>query len=144
MSHKSARILETIKQYNGQLLDARYLGFIAYFNQQQFYEAHEVLEDLWLDRRHTLDGLFYKALIQLAGAFVHVQKNRPQPAAALLKSAREYLQAYPAIHHYLELRPVLTMIEHWLQALEISGSSGNPLAAAAALKLQLVSGVGSL
>ena len=69
--------------------DPRYLEFFDCFNRQLFYEAHDKLEPLWLTMRQSADGDFFKGLIQLAGAFVHVQKGRPQPARALLRRARQ-------------------------------------------------------
>jgi predicted metal-dependent hydrolase len=45
-----------IESFQGQELDAHYLSFFACFNRQLFYEAHDVLEDLWLKDRHGADG----------------------------------------------------------------------------------------
>src|SRR5688572_33201127 len=59
-------------------LDPRYQGYFACFNLQQYYEAHDVLEDLWLESRDD-NYLFYKGLIQVAGAFVHLQKQYLRP-----------------------------------------------------------------
>ena len=83
MSHKHAKITAIVDEFQGQDLDAHYLGYFACFNRQLFFEAHEVLEQIWLPQRHGPNGAFYKGLIQLAGAFVHLQKNRSGPAAAL-------------------------------------------------------------
>jgi predicted metal-dependent hydrolase len=123
VKRKSDKIAAVIEPFQGQDLDAHYLGFFACFNQQRFYEAHEILEELWLVRRRGPDGPFYKGLIQLAGAFVHLQKRRPQPAAALLKLAQANLERYLPTHGRLELTDVLRMIQEWLQALE----SGDPM-----------------
>ena len=83
-----------------------------------------MLEVLWLAERGRPNGLFYKGLIQLAGAFVHLQRDRKGPAAALLRLARRNLQGYPAAHEGLEVREVLARIEGWLGELE---GGGNPL-----------------
>jgi predicted metal-dependent hydrolase len=113
--------------FQGQDLDARYLGYFDCFNRQLFYEAHEVLEDLWLLDRHGPNGNFYKALIQLAGAFVHLQKNRLCPSAALLKLAQANLARYPARHERLNLVAVQVLIAGWLAQLERGSGHGNPL-----------------
>src|ERR1035441_10730308 len=86
-----------------QNYDPGYLSYFECFNRQRFFEAHEVLEALWLPQRQGPNGLFYKGLIQLAGAFVHWQKNRPGPAEALLGLARANLRKYPAIHQGLNV-----------------------------------------
>jgi len=96
-----------------------------------------VLEDLWLPGRHGPNGDFYKGLIQLAGAFVHLQKNRLGPAAALFVLARSNLQKYPAIHEGLALGGVLAMIEHWLRKSESADPATNPYTPAGAPLLHL-------
>src|SRR5881394_3535242 len=103
MSKKSPMIAALIANCQGQEFDAHYLGFFECFNRGLFYEAHDVLEELWLPRRKTPDDAFYKGLIQLAGAFVHLQKKRLHPSAALFKLAKANLQKYPSIHHDLDL-----------------------------------------
>src|SRR3989304_9926528 len=80
VSRKSEPIARRIERFRGRRLPAHYLGYFDCFNRQLFYEAHDVLEEIWLADRHGPDGDFYKGLIQLAGAFVHVQKNRSGPA----------------------------------------------------------------
>src|SRR5476649_990984 len=106
VSHKSARIAAMIESFRGGELDAHYLGYFDCFNRQLFYEAHDVLEDLWLSDRHGANGNFYKGLIQLAGAFVHLQKNRLRPAAALFKLALANLERYSSPHEELDLKIV--------------------------------------
>ena len=123
MSKKSGHIAARIEQFRGQELDAHYLGFFDCFNRQLFYEAHDVLEELWLADRHGPDGDFYKGLIQLAGAFVHVQKDRRGPAQALLKLAQNNLQKYPPHHRSLEISTVLQLIALWWQRLEASADA---------------------
>lgn len=98
--------------------DPCYTAYFDCFNREQFFEAHEVLEDLWLPQRQKPNGDFYKGLIQLAGAFVHFRKQRFGPAAALLRLARANLEKYPAIHEGLDLTEVLRIIGQWLGALE--------------------------
>lgn len=127
VSHKSARIFEMIESFRGRELDAHYLGYFACFNEQKFYEAHDVLEDLWLPDRHGANGNFYKGLIQLAGAFVHLQKNRLRPAAALFNLAKNNLEKYPRRYEQLDLSAVLLFIQHWLHELATGNFIINPL-----------------
>ena len=127
-----------IESFRGHELDAHYLGYFDCFNRRLFYEAHDVLEDLWLEDRHGPDGNFYKGLIQLAGAFVHLQKDRLRPAAALFKLAQANLAKYPPIHKHLDLNLVQTLAQNWLQNLERDGFKLNPLTAANGPHLKLL------
>lgn len=116
-----------VEIFQGKELDARYLGYFHCFNRQNFYEAHDVLEDLWLPDRQGPNGDFYKGLIQLAGAFVHLQKNRLRPSAALFKLALANLGKYPDRHERLNLAAVQLLITGWLVQLEKGGFCVNPL-----------------
>ena len=115
MTQKREKISELIELWQGRELDAHYLGFFDCFNRQLYFEAHEVLEALWLEQRDGADGAFYKALIQLAGAFVHLQKRRPGPAGRLLDLAEANLKTYPDIHRHLDVRAVRNLIGVWRQ-----------------------------
>lgn len=104
--------------------DPRYRGFFTCFARGDYFEAHEVLEPLWLERRRDADGDFYKGLIQIAGAFVHFQKRRLDPAASLLARAEANLAKYPPEHAGLALTALRRQAADW-RAQAISG--GNPL-----------------
>lgn len=115
-------------QFSGAGVDPRYAGYFVLFNQQKYYEAHDILENLWLPDRQGVNGNFYKGLIQLAGAFVHLQKNRLRPSSALFKLAQTNLGKYPSIHEQLDLAGVQLLIENWARLLETSEFLINPLA----------------
>ena len=138
MSKKSAKIAALIESCRGRQLDAHYLGYFECFNQALFYEAHDVLEELWLAERNGPNHSFHKGLIQLAGAFVHLQKNRLRPSAALFKLAQANLKKYPARHEDLDIAAVLELIEHWVHELEARNFTVNPLTGENAPKLRLL------
>ncbi len=113
---KSGRIASFVSQLGVRPdsdLDPRYEAFFQCFNEQRYYEAHDVLEDLWLESKGG-DHFFFKALIQVAGAFVHLGKQfqRPQhpkdgarlrPAERLLRTAMRNLDAFRPLHLRLDV-----------------------------------------
>jgi len=139
VTHKSGWIAERVAHLaeNNQGHDARYLGYFECFNAGEFYEAHDVLEDLWLETRGKPDADFYKALIQLAGGFVHLIMHenpkwpagghRLRPAYRLLGKAKGYLADYPTVHHGLDLVAAVDLIDQWRVRLEESQFESNPL-----------------
>lgn len=137
MSKKTEKILREIERFQGHDLPAHYLGYFDCFNRQLFYEAHDVLEDLWLADRRGVNGDFYKGLIQLAGAFVHVQKSRTGPAMALLRLSRANLKRYAPENERLELAVVAELIEAWLRKIEAEGASPASLASPPKLAVRL-------
>ena len=122
--------------------DPRYLGYFDCFNQQRFFEAHEVLEGLWLPQRQGANGCFYKGLIQIAGAFVHWQKKRPGPARALFALARINLQPYAASHEGLNVAGVLALIGTWESQVKAASPGDRPPVPTGAQqpRLELLSG----
>lgn len=106
-----------------QSLPREYRAYFDCFNQTQYYEAHDVLEHLWL-RCHDSNRSFYQGLIQFAGAFVHFQKQarfpehpthsrRLAPGRRLLALAACRLREYPLRHEALNLGHLLELCELW-------------------------------
>ncbi|HVU07710.1 MAG TPA: DUF309 domain-containing protein [Verrucomicrobiae bacterium] len=124
---KHERMTQFAQQFFGGNVDPHYAGYFHCFNRQLFYEAHDVLENLWLKDRRGANGDFYKGLIQLAGAFVHLQKNRLRPSAALFKLAQTNLNKYPDVHERLNVAAVQLLILGWLRQLEKDEFNRNPL-----------------
>ncbi len=146
MSHKSPKIAALIADLQGRDLDAHYLGYFACFNRGQFYEAHDVLEELWLADKHGPNGNFYKGLIQFAGAFVHLQKDCPKyprlrPAAALFTLAEQNFLTYPATHERLDLARIRALIADWRGRLKAADFTRNPLSSDNAPELTLTDGI---
>jgi predicted metal-dependent hydrolase len=140
VSNKGKRVAAMAGQFHGGKLDRHYTGYFELFNRQKFYEAHEVLEHIWLKDKHGPNGAFYKGLIQLAGAFVHLQKHHPQPASSLLKLALANLEKYPEAHEHLDLKRVRDLAETWLARLGQADFKVNPLTELNAPKLELSGG----
>ena len=143
MSHKSPRIAELLADLpddpNPDGLPRHYAGFFHCFNRGFYFEAHDVLEELWLAGGKTGENYaFYKGLIQWAGAFVHLQKGRLRPAVALFNLAATNLQRYPTVHQRLDLQKSLDDIRSWRHGIETSGFLINPLGLRPAPKIALL------
>jgi predicted metal-dependent hydrolase len=84
------------------IYDPRYLAGIVLFNQGDFFEAHEVWEDLWMDTAGP-DKQFYQGLIQAAVGLCHFCNGNVRGAIKLYHSSRDYLNRYPSPHFGLDL-----------------------------------------
>lgn len=150
---KSARIetlltgLETGPGGNGVAYDPCYVGWFTCFNAGSYYEAHDVLEHLWLQTRDT-NHAFFKGLIQVAGAFVHLRKQferpwhpkdatRLRPAVRLFALAGTNLAPYRPLHLRLDVASVCTLCETLAAAIEASEFSRNPWDPARAPRIEL-------
>lgn len=128
MSKKSPQIADRIARHQGAGRPAHYLGYFDCFNAGLYYEAHDVLEELWLaGGRQDSNYAFYKGLIQLAGAFVHLQKQRLKPSVALFNLAENNLRSYPNPHDGIATLEVLALISDWRVGIVERDYTVNPL-----------------
>lgn len=79
-----------------------YLAGVELFNRGEFFEAHEVWEDLWRDC-DPADRRFYQALIQAAVAAYHWGRGNATGAARLYHSGRKYMEPYRPAYRGLEV-----------------------------------------
>lgn len=121
-------------QASSSPLPVEYRAFFFCFNRGDYYEAHDVLEHLWLRCRDT-NRLFFQGLIQFAGAFVHLQKHhlfpehpthsrRLGPARRLFTLAATNLEGYGPVHFELHLPALLSLGTQWSA---IAADGENPL-----------------
>jgi len=71
--------------------DPRYLAGILFFNERDFFEAHEVWEDLWSES-HGNERRFYQGLIQAAVGLYHFSGGNLGGAVKLYRSSRDYME----------------------------------------------------
>ena len=130
-------------------LDPRYQGYFTCFNEQHYYEAHDVLENLWLQTKGG-DFLFFKGLIQVAGAFVHLQKNflhpghpkhgrRLRPAVRLFHLAIANLEPFAPSHLHLDVAQLCQLCRRLAAEVTASDFQRNPWQPAHAPQLRLES-----
>ena len=72
--------------------DPRYLAGILLFNAHDFFEAHEVWEDLW-GASHGSERRYYQGLIQAAVGLCHFSNGNLNGAMKLYRTSREYMEA---------------------------------------------------
>jgi hypothetical protein len=74
--------------------EPRYLAGVQLFNSREFFDAHEVLEDLWNECPNH-DRRFYQGILQAAVALHHFGNGNLRGAHKLFRTARDYMAAYP-------------------------------------------------
>ena len=82
--------------------DDRYLAGIVLFNRHDFFEAHEVWEDLWMDRAGP-EKRFVQGLIQAAVALYHWARGNRPGAVRLFHSGRRYMGPYRPFYRGLDV-----------------------------------------
>jgi uncharacterized protein len=124
-----------------------YRAFFKCWNEQRYYEAHDVLEQLWLKTK-SRDADYFKGLIQAAGAFVHLQKRfehpshakhsqRLPPAVRLFRLAERNLSGFSPRHHGLDVAALCQLLRAYADKIVASDYKTNPWSPATAPKLEL-------
>ncbi len=80
------------------------------FNERYFFEAHEVLEDVW-HRDHGPSRLFLQGLIQLCAGFHHYQNSNARGAAELLQRGADKMRRYPDVYLGLDAKTLLAQVD---------------------------------
>ncbi|QDS98561.1 DUF309 domain-containing protein [Adhaeretor mobilis] len=93
------------------LFDPLYLKGIEYFNECDFFEAHEVWEELWTEYRGP-DRKFYQGMIQVAVALHHFGNGNIRGAKKVYDSSCKYLEEYRPSRQGLDLEAFLKQYEN--------------------------------
>ncbi|PYK89858.1 MAG: hypothetical protein DME35_07635 [Verrucomicrobia bacterium] len=152
---KGERISRLVRDLEGDDVDLSgdvanhpfYRAFFRCWNEQRYYEAHDVLEQLWLNSA-AHDGNFFKGLIQAAGAFVHLQKNfehpthvkhsrRLRPAVKLFELAEKNLSIFGPRHHALDVSGLVDLLRKTREKITDSDFKSNPWSPRSAPRLEL-------
>ena len=91
--------------------DARYLQGIEYFNECEFFEAHEVWEDLWQEYQGP-SRRFYQGLIQVAVCLHHFGNGNVRGAKKLFHTSSGYLVNFAPRHRGLDVEKLLRELAH--------------------------------
>jgi predicted metal-dependent hydrolase len=125
-----------------------YRAFFHCWNEKRYYEAHDVLEQLWLETK-SADAAYFKGLIQAAGAFVHLQKRfehplhakysrRLSPAVRLFQLAERNLSRFVPRHHGLDVTALCQLLHRYADRIVASDYKINPWSPETAPKLELL------
>jgi hypothetical protein len=145
-----SRLVQTLEGKGDSRTIAQNGFYRAYFrlwNEQDYYQAHDVLEHIWLETTSD-DARYFKGLIQAAGAFVHLQKQfehpthpkhgrRLQPAVRLFRLAIHNLSPFGPVRHAFEVGKFREILEKYVEAILKSDYRRNPWSPETAPRLQL-------
>lgn len=76
---------------------------IELFNQHEFWEAHEALEELWQEIRPNPLGEVYRSILQVGVAYHHIQNQNYRGATKLFLRAVQWLDPLPNQCHGINL-----------------------------------------
>jgi predicted metal-dependent hydrolase len=102
--------------------DERFERGLAHFNAREFFEAHEVWEEVWLTEDEP-ERTFLQGLIQIAAAFHHYRHGNSEGAESLLAAGIVKITRFPHDYHGLAVEELRIATKWWARRL---GESKNP------------------
>ena len=99
----------------------RYQLGIQHFNAREFYDAHEVWEDVWRES-HGIEKRFLQGLIQAAVALHHHSTGNVVGACSLMERARRNLAECPGEFGGIRVGELLVKLGEWRAAV-VSGEA---------------------
>ena len=105
--------------------DPRFYEGLKHFNAGDFYEAHEVWEDLWKDLTGP-ERTFYQGLVQAAVACHHYLRKSWSGMESLYLSAIYHLRPHRPSRDGLELERFLADFQAWYAVASSEAGRANP------------------
>lgn len=90
---------------------------IAEFNNRQFFECHESLEELWKDFLEP-DRELIQGIIQIAVGYYHLLRNNSVGALKLLRRGLQRVEKFAPAHFNLDLVPFTEKVQEDILATE--------------------------
>ena len=87
---------------------------ITLFNEHEFFEAHEVWEDIWHEAYGTKYE-FYQGMIQCAVALEHYARSNPRGVVSLYDSYRRHFKDVPDVFMGLDVQSFLAAMREALR-----------------------------
>ncbi len=96
----SVEFLRNLSVQEGFMEDEEALArAVELFNSERFWEAHEVLEQVWR-RKEGVEKNLVQGLILVCAAYVHLQKKEPQTSRNIIRRALALLEDYRMQNYY--------------------------------------------
>ncbi len=92
----------------------QYYQFIDQFNQGEYYECHDLLEDIWMEEK---SNKFLQGMLQMAVGIYHFERGNIKGARWMFNSSRNYLLRYLPEKWGLNLVQVIAYLDDCLNAL---------------------------
>ncbi|MGA8152793.1 MAG: DUF309 domain-containing protein [Terriglobales bacterium] len=94
-----------------------YAHGIALFNRAEFFQAHEVLEDIWR-AAPAEEKKFLQGLVQVAVAFHHYSTGNFVGMRSVMARAMRNLTTHPQHIEGIKLAPLMHSLAQWRDAMD--------------------------
>jgi uncharacterized protein len=89
-----------------------------YFNDERYWECHEVLEGVW-KKTHEGEKDLVQGIILVAAALVHYQKDENDICLSIMRRATEKLSSTSGVYHDVDINRFQKMVEKMISSKKI-------------------------
>lgn len=87
---------------------------VALFNARDFFECHDVIEEIWMEWRGP-DRKFFQGIIHVAVGFYHLDNENYRGSRSQLSKGIAKLEQFQPAYYDIELKIFLTQVSSCLQ-----------------------------
>ncbi len=113
-----------LEDFDALSLEENHRLAIHYFNEGQFFEAHEAWETCWNQAKEGADEEFFKGLSQLGAGYTHYRRGNARGAAALMRRGLGRIAPYGPRHHGLDVLALVAALASDAAAMEAASQAG--------------------
>ncbi|HZG14651.1 MAG TPA: DUF309 domain-containing protein [Candidatus Bathyarchaeia archaeon] len=92
----------------------QYYLFLQKFNEGEYYECHDLLEEIWMEEK---TNKFLQGMLQLSVGLYHFGYGNIKGARWMFGNARKYLSRYTPVYWDLDVERVIAYLDQCLAAL---------------------------
>jgi predicted metal-dependent hydrolase/CheY-like chemotaxis protein len=98
---------------------------LALLESGRYFEAHEVLERAWMGEP-GVEGFLYRALVQVAVAYLHIARNNYRGAVKMLLRIHNWLDPLPTVCRGIDVLALRRNVQALRDRLDELGPEGLP------------------
>ena len=100
-----------LPDFDAMSIEQAHDAAIAFFDEGNYFGAHEAWETCWARCKGTGDEEFFKGLAQLGAGYTHWMRGNAHGADALLGRALERIGRHGSPHRGIDIASFMTQVE---------------------------------
>jgi hypothetical protein len=108
-------------------LHARLEEGISFFNREYFFEAHDALEELWMEAREQTQRDLFHGLVNIATGFYHYRMGNRKGMQSQLQKGVDKLSQLPPRCFGVNVKKLLHEVQPYIQQEYAQASFPEPL-----------------
>lgn len=108
-------------------LQQRLVEGVDFFNREYFFEAHDTLEELWMDAREQTQRDLFHGLVNIATGFYHYRMGNRNGMQSQLQKGVDKLSQVPSRYFGVNVEKLLQEVQPYIQKEYLHATFPEPL-----------------